>query len=89
MPAVAGIHAIAGVPRVPDVLTVAGLPAIAGIPGECRCFFPAVAGGPAVAGVLDVASIPTDPVHFSAGILYNETYNYRTIGLWLSDCYFF
>jgi hypothetical protein len=64
IPALAGIHAVAIVPLVPDVLTVAGFLAmwhpynIAGVPA--LAFVPAVAGVLSVAGVLALASISAD-----------------------------
>ncbi len=82
-------------------MTVVGLPGIAGIPGVASVsevpFKLAVAGGPpvigfpAIDGILAVASIPAHPgVPISAGVFTCDILqDYQTIGLWLSDCYFF
>ncbi len=81
LPAIAGIPGVARVSEVPVELAVAGGPAVI-------CF-------PAVDGILTVASIPGDPrVPILAGgftywtVQWDILLDYRTIGQWLSDCYF-
>ncbi len=84
---VAGLPAIAGIPGVARVCEVHFELAIAGGPAVI-CF-------PAVDGILTVASIPADPrVPILAGgftywtVQWDILLDYRTIGQWLSDCYF-
>jgi hypothetical protein len=87
------------------MVPVAGLPANAGVPGVVGVSAvpfehdvaggPAVTGFPAVDGVLPVASAHADPgiPILAGGFTYctvqRDMLDYRYIGLWLSDLYFF
>ncbi len=83
---------------VPGVITVLCLPAITAVPGVVGvptvALVTAVAGVLAVTGVLAVVNVPANHgvpilVGFLHIVLSNDILDYPTIGLWLSDCYFF